>query len=77
MGVAEGSSWKLLAGLVLTGAPKLVLLALIGAGVLGGEVGRIVWVVGLVALQTPLTIGFLGAAYRQLEYWRDGSSVTH
>ena len=75
MGVAEGSSWKLLAGLIVTAAPKLVLLVLIGTGILGGEAARIVWTIGLVAVQAPLTMGFLGAAYRQLEYWRDGQAA--
>lgn len=71
MGVAEGSSWKLLAGLILTAAPKLVLLGLIGTGLLAGEAARIAWIVGMTVLQAPLTMGFLGGAYRQLEYWRD------
>jgi len=75
MGVAEGSSWKLLAGLIVTAAPKLVLLTLIGTGLLQGETARIVWIAGLIAVQAPLTMGFLGAAYRQLEYWRDGQVV--
>ena len=71
MGVAEGSSCKLLAGLILTAAPKLALLALIGTGLLAGEAARVAWIIGMVAVQAPLTMGFLGAAYRQLEYWRD------
>lgn len=69
MGIAYGSFWQILAGLIVTALPKIVLLALIGAGVLTGAVGQVVWVLGLVGLQLPLTLGFLGAAYRQLEYW--------
>jgi hypothetical protein len=69
MGIAYGSFWQILAGLIVTALPKLVLLVLIGAGVLTGAVGQVVWTLGLVGLQLPLTLGFLGAAYRQLEYW--------
>lgn len=69
MGIAYGSFWPLLAGLIVTALPKIVLLTLIGNGLLTGITGQIVWVVGLVGLQLPLTMGFLGAAYRQLEYW--------
>lgn len=69
MGIAYGSFWQILAGLIVTALPKVVLLALIGAGVLTGAAGQVVWVAGLVGLQLPLTLGFLGAAYRQLEYW--------
>lgn len=69
MGVAYGSFWPLLAGLIVTGAPKILMLILIGTGVLNGSTGQGVWILGLVGLQLPLTLGFLGAAYRQLEYW--------
>lgn len=69
MGIAYGSFWPLLAGLVITALPKIVLLGLIGAGVLAGQTAEIARVVVLVGLQLPLTLGFLGAAYRQLEYW--------
>ena len=69
MGIAYGSFWPLLAGLIATALPKIGLLTLIGAGMLAGRTGELVWVLGLVGLQLPLTIGFLGAAYRQLEYW--------
>lgn len=69
MGIAYGSFWPLLAGLIATALPKIVLLTLIGTGTLAGRTGEVVWVLGLVWLQLPLTIGFLGAAYRQLEYW--------
>lgn len=70
MGIAYGSFWPLLAGLLVTAVPTL--LGLAGAGRLGGPVGAILLVVGFTGLQLPLTIGFLGAAYRQLEYWTPG-----
>ena len=69
MGIAYGSFWPLLAGLIMTGLPKIILIALIGGGVLTGTAATVAWVVGLVGVQLPLTMAFLGAAYRQLEYW--------
>lgn len=69
MGIAYGSFWAILGGLVLTAAPAIVLQTLLGAGGLGPPVGPAAWVLASVGLQLPLTIGFLGAAYRQLEYW--------
>ena len=72
MGIAYGSFWPLLAGLIVTAIPKVALLTLIGTGALGGVTGQVVWVLGLIGVQLPLTLGFLGAAYRQLEYWTPG-----
>ncbi|WP_309628036.1 hypothetical protein [Brevundimonas sp.] len=69
MGIAYGSFWPLLAGLIVTALPQIVLLTLTGNGVLSGKAGDIAAALVLVAVQLPLTIGFLGAAYRQLEYW--------
>ncbi len=69
MGIAYGSFWPLLAGLILTALPKIALLMLIGGGVLTKTAATAAWVVGMVGLQLPLTLAFLGAAYRQLEYW--------
>lgn len=69
MGIAYGSFWALLVGLIVTSVPTIALLGLIGGGVLSGVVASVVWVAGLVGLQLPLTLAFLGAAYRQLEYW--------
>jgi hypothetical protein len=69
MGIAYGSFWPLLAGLIVTALPTVVLLTLIGTGLLAGRTGGILWALGLIGLQLPLTTGFLGAAYRQLEYW--------
>lgn len=69
MGIAYGSFWSLLAGYVITSLPKIVMLTLIGAGVLTGTTACVIWVVGIVGLQLPLTVGFMGTAYRQLEYW--------
>jgi hypothetical protein len=70
MGVAYGSFWPLLAGLVTTAAPTLVLAALAVAGALKGTAAGLAWPLVLVGLQAPLTAGFLSAAYRQLEYWK-------
>ncbi|MFN7128353.1 MAG: hypothetical protein ACK4OJ_04750 [Brevundimonas sp.] len=69
MGIAQGSFWPLLGGLVVVGLPKVALLVLTGGGLLSGLFGWIVWAVVLCGLETPLTTGLLGAAYRQLEYW--------
>lgn len=69
MGIAYGSFWQILAGLIVTALPKIVLLILVGTGLVTGAVAHVVWTLVLVGLQLPLTLGFLGAAYRQLEYW--------
>jgi hypothetical protein len=69
MGIAYGSFWQLLAGLIIAGLPKIALIALIGSGTLTGTIATVVWVVGIVGVQLPLTMAFLGAAYLQLEYW--------
>ena len=69
MGIAYGSFWQILGGLIVTAAPLVVLLSLAAAGALGGVPGRTVLIVGLLAMQLPLTLGFLGTAYRRLEYW--------
>jgi hypothetical protein len=69
MGIAQGSFWPLLGGLLVVGLPKIVLLVLTGAGLLSGVIGWIVWAVTLTALEAPLTMAFLGEAYRRLEYW--------
>lgn len=76
MGIAYGSFWPILGGLIVTALPKIVLLFLIGTGLVTGLVAQGVWVLGLVGLQLPLTLGFLGAAYRQLEYWTPEESRT-
>jgi hypothetical protein len=75
MGIAYGSVWPLLAGLIVTALPAIVLSALAGAGTMAGVVGPVVAIIGLVGLQLPLTLGFLGAAYRQLEYWVPGDTT--
>lgn len=69
MGIAYGSFWQILGGLLVTAAPLVVLLSLAAAGVPGGVLGHTVLIAGLVAIQLPLTLGFLGTAYRRLEYW--------
>jgi hypothetical protein len=69
MGIAYGSFRALLAGLIVTSAPAIGLAALSGTGVLDSSLANVVLVVGLVGVQLPLSLAFLGAAYRQLEYW--------
>ena len=67
MSIARGGFWPLLVGLVVTAAPKIALVLLWGAGLLSGTAGWIVFAVVLTALQAPLTMAFVGAAYRRLE----------
>ncbi|MDP3405514.1 MAG: hypothetical protein Q8S03_12540 [Brevundimonas sp.] len=74
MGIAYGSYWPLLAGLILTVLPMAALLALIGTAALAAPVSPVIRVIGLVWLQLPLTLGLLGMAYRQLEYWTPGEA---
>lgn len=66
MGLTKRGFWPLLGGLIVTAAPKLALVLGWGLGVLRGEAGWIVWAVVLNGLQAPLTLAFLGAAYRRL-----------
>ncbi|AQR62250.1 hypothetical protein BZG35_11810 [Brevundimonas sp. LM2] len=69
MGIAYGSFWQILGGLIVTGLPAIGL-GLAGAmAALAGATGTIVTWIVLIGLQLPLTLGFLGAAYRRLEYW--------
>lgn len=68
IGVVRGRFWPFLTGLVVTAAPKLGLLILSSAGLLSGAAGWVVWAVVLNGLQAPLTMGYLGAAYRRLEH---------
>jgi hypothetical protein len=69
MGIAQGSFWPLLGGLIVVGLPKVGLMVLTGGGLLSGFVGWTVWTVVLCGLEAPLTAVFLGVAYRRLEYW--------
>lgn len=75
MGIAYGSYWPLLAGLIITALPMAGLLALVGTAALAAPISPVIRVVGLVWLQLPLTLGLLGAAYRQLEYWTPGEAA--
>ena len=67
MSIARGGFWSLLVGLVVTAALKIALVLLWGAGLMSGTAGWIVFAVVLTALQAPLTMAFVGAAYRRLE----------
>ena len=67
MSIARGAFWPLLVGLIVTSAPKIALVLLWGAGLLSGTAGWIVFAVVLTSLQAPLTMAFVGAAYRRLE----------
>jgi len=67
MSIARGGFWPLLVGLVVTAAPKIALVLLWGAGLLSGTAGWIVFGVVLTGLQAPLTMAFVGAAYRRLD----------
>ncbi len=64
--LSRGAFWPLLAGLIFTAAPKIMLLLTAGAGWLKGEAGGFVWPLVLNAVQAPLTLAFVGAAYRRL-----------
>lgn len=69
LALADGNGLKLLAALVIVHLPLVAALVLTdrllgGAGLLAS--GIVLAVAGL--LQAPLTVGFLGAAYRALEY---------
>ena len=67
MSIARGAFWPLLVGLIVTAAPKIGLVLLWGAGLLSGTAGWIVFAVVLTGLQAPLTMAFVGAAYRPLD----------
>lgn len=67
MSIARGAFWPLLVGLIVTSAPKIGLVLLWGAGLLSGTAGWVVFEVVLTGLQAPLTMAFVGAAYRRLE----------
>jgi len=69
MGIAYGSYWPLLAGLIITALPMAGLMTVVRTAGLTAPVSQMILVVGLVWLQLPLTIALLGTAYRQLEYW--------
>ncbi|VXB32775.1 hypothetical protein [Brevundimonas sp. G8] len=67
MSIARGAFWPLLVGLMVTSAPKIGLVLLWGAGLLSGTAGWVVFAVVLTAFQAPLTLAFVGAAYRRLD----------
>ena len=67
MSIARGAFWPLMVGLIVTSAPKIALVLLWGVGLLSGTGGWVVFAVVLTGLQAPLTMAFVGAAYRRLE----------
>lgn len=67
MSIARGAFWPLLVGLIVTAAPKIALVLLWGVGLLSGTAGWVVFAIVLTGLQAPLTMAFVGAAYRRLE----------
>jgi hypothetical protein len=75
MGIAYGSYWPLLAGLIITALPMAGLLAGVRTAGLAAPLSPVILVVGLVWLQLPLTLALLGRAYRQLEYWTPGKAA--
>lgn len=75
MGIAYGSYWPLLAGLIITALPMAGLLAFVRTSGLVAPISMVILIVGLVWLQLPLTLALLGAAYRQLEYWTPGEAA--
>lgn len=64
----RGVVGPLVAGLVATAMPVLLLLMVTGAGWIGGAGAWIAWAAVLNLVQGPLTLGFLGAAFRRLEH---------
>lgn len=76
MGIAYGSFWPLTAGLAITAAPSFALAAACAAGWLTPQVCCAAAVLVLVLVQAPLTFAFLGATYRQLEYWTPGEGAS-
>ncbi len=60
--------WPLFAGLTVVAAPKFVLIGLWASGLLAGAAGWVAWAVVLNVVQGPLTIAYLSAVYRQVEF---------
>ena len=75
MGIAYGSYWPLLAGLIITALPMAGLVAVVRTAGLAASLRPVILVVGLVWLQLPLTLALLGTAYRRLEYWTPGEAA--
>ena len=65
--LSRGVVGPLAAGLILTAAPPPVLVGAAGVGWSGGAGAWVAWGGGLNLIQGPLTLGYLGAAYRRLE----------
>lgn len=66
MGVAHGSFWPLVALLLVAAAPLIVLA--------GAPLPCRIILVVLIWIQAPWAAAVMGAAYRQLEYWKPGGA---
>lgn len=66
MAMTRGAAWPLLAGILITEAPKFLLIGLGLMGVISGHLAAVVWIIVLVWIQAPLTAGFFGSAWRQI-----------
>lgn len=79
MSLAQGSLWRLLAGLIVVLAPAYLIAAahhgLVRAAappianLSPARVWAVIEAVGLAFVQAPLAAGFLSEAYKKLEYW--------
>lgn len=76
MGIAYGSFWPLLVGVLLMAVPTLLTLGVVTIANLTGLICCLLMAGAVILVQGPLTFAFLGETYRQLEYWspRDGAS---
>lgn len=72
MGVAHGSFWPLLGLLLIAAAPVLLLAASAAGGV---PAACLIVMAVLVWIQAPWAAALMGAAYRQLEYWKPGGAA--
>lgn len=71
MGVAHGSFWPLMGLLLVAAAPAL---GLVVAGASGVTAPPLSSLAVLIWIQAPWAAALMGAAYRQLEYWKPGGA---
>ena len=65
--LSRGAFWSLLAGLLVTAAPSLVVVLATGLGWARGDAAWIFWAMILNGVQAPLTLAYLGTVYRRLQ----------